>query len=113
VLFTFDSGASTTDLSVRYYELFRAQADSWKKEAAESSGAGGTSKRDVYAQPRLVLNVGTRTATLKDVSIAPTRMNTALDILFGNIGQDFIDSFESVTLDFSTRTFSLGGVSSH
>jgi predicted aspartyl protease len=110
LLFTFDSGASSTDLSVRYYELFRAQADSWKKETIESAGAGGSVKRDVYTQPRLVLKVGASTATLQDVSIASTRMNAGLDILFGNLGQDFIDSFESVSLDFSTMTFSLKGV---
>ena len=45
LLFTFDTGASSTDLSVRYYELFRAQADSWKTQIVESAGAGGSSNR--------------------------------------------------------------------
>ena len=36
LLFTFDTGASSTDLSVRYYELFRAQASSWKTQIVES-----------------------------------------------------------------------------
>jgi predicted aspartyl protease len=108
LLFTFDTGASSTDLSVRYYELFHAQADSWKTQIVESAGAGGSSKHDVYIQPRLVMKTGTSTVTLEDVSIAPTRMNAGLDILFGNLGQDFVDSFESVSLNFSTRTFSFG-----
>jgi predicted aspartyl protease len=108
LLFTFDTGASSTDLSVRYYELFHAQADSWKTQIVESAGAGGSSKHDVYIQPRLVMKMGTSTVTLQDVSIASTRMNAGLDILFGNLGQDFVDSFESVSLNFSTRTFSFG-----
>ena len=108
LLFTFDTGASSTDLSVRYYELFRAQADSWKTQIVESAGAGGSSKHDLYIQPRLVMKMGTSTATLQDVSITPIRMNAGLDILFGNLGQDFVDSFESVSLNFSTMTFSLG-----
>ena len=54
------------------------------------------------------MKVGTSTATLQDVSITPVRMNTGLDILFGNLGQDFVDSFESVRLNFSTMTFSFG-----
>jgi len=35
-------------------------------------------------------------------------VNAGLDILFGNLGHDFIDSFESVSLNFSTMTFSFG-----
>ena len=108
LLFTFDTGASSTDLSVRYYELFHGQADSWKTQMIESAGAGGSSKHDVYIQPQLVMKVGTSTVTLRDVSIAPTRTNAALDILFGNLGQDFVDSFARVSLNFSTRTFSFG-----
>jgi len=42
------------------------------------------------------------------VAITPSRVNAGLDILFGNLGQDFVDRFESVSLDFSTMTFSLG-----
>lgn len=108
LLFTFDTGASSSDLSVRYYEMFRAQAGSWRKQIVESAGAGGSTKHDVYIQPRLVVKVGTSTATLQDVAIASTRMNGGLDILFGNLGQDFVDSFESVSLNFSTMEFSLG-----
>jgi hypothetical protein len=35
-------------------------------------------------------------------------MNAAIDLLFGNLGQDFVDGFESFTLDFANMTFSLG-----
>ena len=108
LLFTLDTGASSTDLSVRYYELFRAQADSWKKQVVETAGAGGSSKHDVYIQPRLVMNSGTNTVTLNDVSILPVHMNAAIDVLFGNLGQDFVDGFETFSLNFSTMTFSLG-----
>jgi hypothetical protein len=43
LLFTLDTGASSTDLSVRYYELFRAQAGSWKTTLAlYTSDTSGT-----------------------------------------------------------------------
>jgi predicted aspartyl protease len=108
LLFTFDTGASGADLSVRYYELFRTQAGSWKRQTVESAGAGGSIQQDTYVQPRVVMKVGTSTVTLNDVAVLPVRMNAAIDVLFGNLGQDFIDSFESVTLNFSTMTFSPG-----
>ena len=50
----------------------------------------------------------TVTVTLKDVSISPIRMHAAIDVLFGNLGQDFVDGFDSVSLNFSTMTFSSG-----
>jgi Aspartyl protease len=106
--FTFDTGASETDLSIRYYEQFRGNAGSWKQRQSESSGAGGTVKRTVYVQPNLVLNVGDKTATLENVSIFPARMNSGIDELYGNLGQDLVAGFESFTLDFSRMTFSLG-----
>jgi predicted aspartyl protease len=108
LLFTFDSGASSTDLSVRYYELFRAQAGSWKTQNFESAGVGGSIRQTEYIQPHVAMKVGTSTVTFKDVSIFPVRMNTAIDLLFGNLGQDFVDSVESVSLNFSTMTFSIG-----
>jgi hypothetical protein len=108
LLFTLDTGASSTDLSVRYYELFRAQAGSWNTQTGESAGAGGSIHQETYIQPRVVMKVGTTTITLSDVSILPVRMNAGIDVLFGNLGQDFVDAYESVTLNFSTMTFSPG-----
>jgi predicted aspartyl protease len=108
LLFTFDTGASSTDLSVRYYELFHQQAASWKKHTFESGGAGGSIQQDAYIQSRVVMKVGTSAVTLKDVSILPVRTNAGIDLLFGNLGQDFVDSFDSFSLNFSAMTFSLG-----
>jgi hypothetical protein len=42
------------------------------------------------------------------VSIFSIRMNAGIDVLFGNLGRDFVDSFESVSLNLSTMTFSSG-----
>jgi hypothetical protein len=108
LLFTLDTGASSTDLSVRYYELFRAHAGSWKTQVAERWGAGGSIQLQTYIQPRVVMNVGTRAVTLDDVSILPVRLNADLDTLFGNLGRDFFDGVGSFSLNFATMTFSVG-----
>ncbi len=108
LLFTFDTGASSTDFSVRYYQLFRQRKGRWRTRRVESGGAGGTVRREMYIQPDVVMRVGDKTVTLRDVTIFPARMNAGIDVLFGNIGQDFVANFESFTLDFVNMTFSLG-----
>jgi hypothetical protein len=35
-------------------------------------------------------------------------MNSGIDELYCNLGQDFVAGFESFTLDFTKMTFSLG-----
>jgi hypothetical protein len=112
LLFTFDTGAASTDLSVRYFELFQQRANSWEKRSGASAGVGGATSYDVYVQPRVVMKVGEATAILRDVSILPSRRNAAIDILFGNLGQDFVDGFERFTLDFQTMTFAVGALRS-
>ncbi len=70
--------------------------------------SGGILKRHIYTQPVLRLEVGDKTAILKDVAITPQKTNAGLDELYGNIGQDLFRYFESFTLDFTTMTFKVG-----
>jgi hypothetical protein len=83
LLFTIDTGASSTTLSSRYFELFQT----------------------LFSQPSVAISAGGGSATLSDVSILPNGTNAGIDILFGNLGQDFVDGFERVTLDFGRMTF--------
>lgn len=53
------------------------------------------------------MKLGTSTVTLTGVSILPVRVNASIDVLFGNLGQDFVDGFERFSLNFSTMTFSV------
>ena len=106
--FSFDTGASGTDLSVRYYDRFRSESKEWKKGKTKNSGAGGLVERTVYFQPQLNLGIGGKTVTLDRVSIFPSAMGAGIDKIYGNLGQDVVAKFDSFTLDFSTMTFSLG-----
>jgi predicted aspartyl protease len=105
--FTFDTGASGTNLSVRYYEQFRGEAKSWTRRTVQTAGAGGSVKREAYRQRRVILNVGDTIVMLKDVAIFPFKMNAGIDELFGNLGQDVVADVESFTLNFTKMTFSL------
>jgi len=105
--FTLDTGASSSDFSVRYYERFAGGATKWSRTTVESGGGGGTVTRDVFIQPAVTMKIGDVSVVMRNVQIAPTRMNSGLDVLFGNLGQDFVDGFKSVTLDFVKMTFSV------
>ena len=106
--FSFDTGASGTDLFVRYYQEFGGEAKGWKKGKQKDSGAGGTIKRKIYFQPEVKLGFGDKTVVLKKVSINTTGTGTDTDELYGNLGQDVPANFDSFTLDFTNMTFSLG-----
>jgi|SRR5882762_2024622 len=107
--FSFDSGASSTDLLILYYERFRNESKAWKKGKTRVSGAGGTVKRRIYIQPQVKLVIGDKAVTLERVTIYTSGTGTASNAhLYGNLGQDVVANFESFTLDFSTMTFSLG-----
>jgi hypothetical protein len=106
--FTFDSGASGTDLYVSYYRLFRGESKNWKKAKEKEGGAGGVIKRKIYLQPELKLGIGDKTVVLKKASIYRTGTGTDTDKLYGNLAQDIPVGFSSFTLDFTNMTFSLG-----
>ena len=106
--FSFDTGASGTNLSVRYYDRFRSQSAKWQKGETKNSGAGGIVTQTTYFQPRLDLLIGNRTVTLDRVAIFPSKVGAEVDDLYGNLGQDVVEKFDSFTLDFSAMTFSLG-----
>lgn len=106
--FSFDTGASGTLFSIRYYQRFKGSVSRWKKEENATFGAGGMVRRKVYVIPKLDLTVGKRIAILHKVPVFPTKIGSDKDELFGNLGQDMVANFDSFTLDFSHMTFSLG-----
>ncbi len=106
--FSFDTGASGTNLTERYAKHFRALSASWKKGENKSAGAGGIVTRTIYLQPDLRLAVGNRTATLHNVPIFTQPMGSDLDELYGNLGQDMVSGFSSFVVDFSRMRFTLG-----
>lgn len=108
VLFSFDTGASTTGLSDRFFRDFSSQFQNLKKGEGISAGAGGTAQREVYILPEITLKVASTDATLRHVTVNPTPIGTDMDENYGNIGRDLTSGFDSFTLDFSNMTFSLG-----
>jgi predicted aspartyl protease/ketosteroid isomerase-like protein len=107
--FGFDTGASETELFVRYYQRFQSEAKAWEMGETTDFGAGGSVKRKIYTQPEVNLGIGDKTVILKKIAVLTSGTGTSsLEDLYGNLGQDVVTNFESFTLDFSAMTFSLG-----
>jgi hypothetical protein len=107
--FSLDTGAESSELSLRYYRRFLSQtkALAWKRGKNQSWGAGGLVKRTIYLQPKLSLAVGGTTATLEHVSIFTGKMG-GIDEFYGNLGQDLLAPYASFTIDFTNMRFRLG-----
>jgi Aspartyl protease len=106
--FGFDTGAASSELSVRYYRDFRSESKGWKKDKVKTAGMGGAVIRQIYTQQQLELGIGDKTVTLRNVPISLTGAGTKHDEVYGNLGQDVVANFESFTVDFSTMKFVLG-----
>jgi predicted aspartyl protease len=106
--FTLDTGASGTNLSVRFYHRFKAEQPTWKRVQTMSSNAGGETTSQNYLVPSLTLGVGGRTVTLHNLPVAPALQHADIDALFGNMGEDLFQSVQSFTLDFPHMRFVMG-----
>jgi len=106
--FTLDTGASGTNLSVRFFDHFQAQEPTWKKTQTKNFGAGGETTTQSYLVPSIALEAGGRTITLHNLAVAPASQHADIDTLFGNVGEDLFQSVQSFTFDFPNMRFVMG-----
>lgn len=107
--FTLDTGASGTTLSVRFYRQFQSEKPTWKRVHTKSFGAGGMTSTRSYLVPTLPLTLGGQTITLKHLAVLPSAQGADIDNLFGNLGEDLLQSVDSFTIDFIHMRLILGG----
>ena len=99
--FGFDTGAQSTALYPTFLAARRALVEAGGgPDSVQVGGAGGMRQVRAHRLPSLVLRIGGREATVPGVSVYAERTSEDSDRLFGNIGQDVIGQFESMTLDF-------------
>lgn len=108
LMFTFDTGADSSQFSVRYYREFPTQFRALKKSRHGTYGAGGGLESMVYILPKTVLRIADENVTLHNTTVAPVSQNSPMDYAYGNLGRDFVSGFDSFTLDFAHMRFSLG-----
>lgn len=106
--FTLDTGAAGTTLSVRFYNRFKAEEPTWKKSGTKSFNAGGSTTSQSYLIPSLVPGVGGRKIALHNLPVFPSLQHADIDALFGNVGEDLLQSAQSFTVDFPNMRFVMG-----
>ena len=106
--FTLDTGASGTNLSVRFFDRFQVEKSTWKKVQTKNFGAGGETASQSYLVHSIALEVGGRTVTLQNLAVTPAAQHADIDTLFGNIGEDLFQSVQSFTFDFTNMRFVMG-----
>jgi hypothetical protein len=107
VLFSFDTGANQSVLSVRYYRDFPSAFKGLKKKPYAMGGAGGLKRMKAHYLPEWQLGVGPAHPVLHKVPVVPV-MGTDMDRLYGNLGRDLVDSYRSFTIDFESMRLLLG-----
>ncbi|MGX5687442.1 pepsin/retropepsin-like aspartic protease family protein [Arcticibacter tournemirensis] len=99
--FTFDTGADNTILFRPYFlENREAITGQYQPETISFGGAGGAMKYKGY-KINASLDIAGRKISLKGISLVTDDMGKD-DGIFGNIGQDVIKQFQSMTLNFKS-----------
>jgi predicted aspartyl protease len=99
--FGFDTGAQATGLYPPFHAARREAVEAGgAPSAVQVGGAGGMRQVRAYTLSPLVLRIGGREATVPQVRVYLEPTSGDSDRLYGNIGQDVIRQFESMTLDF-------------
>lgn len=107
LVFAYDSGAISSVFSDRYFRDFPGQFHGLRKRRYGIGGAGGVRKMKVFYLPEVRLDVGSVTATLRNVPVIPA-FGTNLSKYYGNLGRDLTDPYDHLTVDFADMRLSLG-----
>ena len=99
--FHLDLGAASTDLYYAYFEKYKPQilAQGYLK-TVEYGGAGGSQKKNVYVLPKFSLYLQNREIIIDSVNVL-TQKIFPKERFYGNLGQDFTNKFNEITLDFT------------
>lgn len=102
--FNFDTGASATSLYSKFYRKYKVAIDAnHTKTKFNSGGAGGHTSFEGYLLNDIRLSVGNSESVLNNLQLYPEKIGVT-DNLHGNLGQDFIQQFDTMTISFKYST---------
>ena len=107
--FTFDTGATTTDLWPKFADVAGELARKFGTRKTHTvTGFGGSEKYEVTSLPQVILGLGGRPVVLRPAHILPTQQREQRKWFYGNLGEDLLGQTQYVSIDFRTMTLELG-----
>lgn len=99
--FTFDTGARTTMLYVPFLKDYEKEISAeYKIEDIKFGGAGGDVKVPGYNLKNIKLKIADDDVNLATVSLISQSLKEKEEVMYGNLGQDFISKFDNMILNF-------------
>lgn len=97
--FTFDSGADYTMLYHNFYKENQTTVENeYQSQSINFGGAGGQSEFEGY-RIDYTFQIGEKEVTLKEIPLLKEKIKVS-ETVYGNIGQDLIQRFDTLTLNF-------------
>jgi predicted aspartyl protease len=105
--YTFDTGAELIVLNKCYYALFKNEIDSIGKPAEIAlGGAAGVTKLEGFKLPLWQSLINGLPVKLKEIDVKTVSTTDRDEFYYGNIGQDVIQQFSEMTINFKSMYLS-------
>jgi hypothetical protein len=107
MIFLLDTGAASSTFYPPYFRYEQARIlQSATRKRMHLGGAGGSQVVTSYVLPNLEIAVGGQTARFPGAEIIAEPVNEESRHFYGNLGQDLVQQFAKMTLDFHTMSIS-------
>ncbi len=97
----FDTGATRTNFYTQFFNKYQAEIESrMTKKTIQAGSVGGTMIFDVFKSDTLRLSVDGVEGKVWNASIYPKEIKAVNRYFYGNLGQDYITSFNELEVSF-------------
>jgi len=106
--FALDSGANTSMLYPAFLGRFERAVSIWESGTHRFAGVGSAAEIPAYIGKDLKLRIGGQDVNFARIPVLKQTTTANSRTLHGNLGQDMIRQFESMTLNFKTMSLTFG-----
>lgn len=99
--YRFDTGAKQTELFYNYFNKYKDEIIiNSKADTIQRGGAGGLEKIKAYHLSNFTFFIDRKKIALKSTDVLAESISNEKEYYYGNIGQDFIGSFNEMIINF-------------
>ena len=99
--FTFDTGANRSKLDLLFYRKFENEIKGhYPKTKEKMMGVGSVKEFNAYQMSNVKINIGGKMAVFDTIKVILEKNTSSSEYFYGNLGQDLINQFNSVTFNF-------------